>query len=103
VVQHATAAGDAIASEILDRAADELTSAASSVIERLSMRGDEFPVVLSGGIFAGIPALVPRLATRLPEVAPRGTMQLLAVEPAMGAVRLALAAARGDVAIPIYA
>ena len=102
VVQRAVDGGDAIASEILNRAASELTSAAASVIERLSMRGDEFRIVLSGGIFAGIPAMVPNVTARLPEVAPRSRVRLLDVEPAMGAVRLALAAARGDVSIPVY-
>src|SRR6187200_1436024 len=100
VVQRACDAGDAIASEILDRAAAELTSAASSVITRLDMRGEEFRIVLSGGIFAGIPALVPNINARLPEVAPRSRVRPLDVEPAMGAVRLALATAQGAVAMP---
>jgi N-acetylglucosamine kinase-like BadF-type ATPase len=102
VVQRAHEAGDAVASEILDRAATELTSAAASVIKRLDMRGDEFRIVLSGGIFTGIPALVPNVANRLPDIAPRSRVSRLAVEPAMGAVRLALAAARGEADIPLY-
>jgi len=102
VVQRAHNAGDAIASQILDRAAEELTSAASSVITRLNMRGDEFRIVLAGGIFTGIPALVPNVTARLPEVAPRSRARLLDVEPAMGAVRLALAAMRGEAAVPAY-
>jgi N-acetylglucosamine kinase-like BadF-type ATPase len=102
VVQRAVDAGDAVASEILDRAATELTSAAASVITRLNMRGDEFPVVLSGGIFAGIPWLVRGVGARLGEVAPRSHVTHLEVEPAMGAVRLAIATARGRVAVPVY-
>ena len=102
VVQRACDAGDAIASEILDRAAAELTSAASSVITRLDMRGEEFWIILSGGIFAGIPALVPNVSARLPEVAPRSRVRALDVEPALGAVRLALATAQGAVAVPVY-
>jgi N-acetylglucosamine kinase-like BadF-type ATPase len=101
-VQRACDAGDAIASEILARAAAELTSAAASVITRLDMRGDEFRVVLSGGIFAGIPALVSNVSARLPEVAPRSRVRLLDVEPAMGAVWLARAAAHGTAAVPVY-
>ena len=38
----------------------------------------------------------------LSEVAPRSAVRLLDVEPAVGAVRLALAAARGEVTIPSY-
>jgi N-acetylglucosamine kinase-like BadF-type ATPase len=102
VVQRASDAGDAIASEILDRAAAELTSAAASVITRLNMRGEEFPTVLSGGIFAAIPALVRNVSSRLREVAPRSRVRLLEVEPAMGAVHLALAVAQGAVQVPMY-
>jgi N-acetylglucosamine kinase-like BadF-type ATPase len=103
VVQRAVDAGDAVASDILDRAAAELAAAAASVINRLNMRGDEFRIVLAGGIFNGIPALVPNVSGRLPEIAPRSHVKLLDVEPAMGAVRLALAATRGEVAVPVYA
>ena len=93
---------DAIAAEILTRAGAELASAAASVIGRLAMRGDAFPTVLAGGIFRGIPWLVDDVTRRLSEIAPRTQVQRLEVEPAIGAVRLALAAARGSFAIPTY-
>jgi N-acetylglucosamine kinase-like BadF-type ATPase len=102
VVQRATEAGDAVAGEILDRAASELAAAAASVVTRLGMRGDVFPTVLAGGIFMGIPSLASGLMTRLAEVAPRSDVRRLEVEPARGAVTLALAAARGQVVIPAY-
>ena len=102
VVQHAMEAGDAVAGEILDRAASELAVAAASVVTRLGMRGDVFPTVLAGGIFKGFPSLATALTTRLGEVAPRSEVGLLHVEPARGAVTLALAAARGQVVIPTY-
>ncbi|HTM02542.1 MAG TPA: BadF/BadG/BcrA/BcrD ATPase family protein [Vicinamibacterales bacterium] len=102
VVEQAAGEGDAIAADILDRAATELASAASSVITRLDMRGDIFRIVLAGGIFGGIPSLVPQVTARLSEVAPRASVERLAVEPAIGAVRLALAAACGRVAVPSY-
>jgi N-acetylglucosamine kinase len=102
VVQRAADAGDAVASEILTRAGAELTAAAASVIGRLGMRGDVFRTVLAGGIFHAIPALVADVQTRLSEVAPRSETQLLDVEPAVGAVRLALAAAHGTVKVPAY-
>ena len=102
VVQRAMDAGDAVAATILDRAATELTTAAASVIERLNMRGDEFRVVLSGGIFAAIPALVPDVTARMAEVAPRSRVRLLDVEPAIGAVRLARASIQGEVSVPVY-
>lgn len=102
VVHRAAADGDAVAAEILDRAAAELASAAASVITRLDMRGEVFRIVLAGGIFAGIPSLVPDISARLSEVAPRARVARLEVEPAMGAVRLAIAATQGTVALPTY-
>lgn len=102
VVQRAADARDAVASEILTRAGAELAAAAASVIGRLGMRGDVFGTVLAGGIFHAIPALVADVQTRLSEVAPRSETQLLDVEPAVGAVRLALAAAQDRVTIPSY-
>jgi N-acetylglucosamine kinase-like BadF-type ATPase len=102
LVQQATDAGDAVASQILARAGGELAAAAASVITRLGMRGDAFPTVLAGGIFHGIPWLRRDVKRRLSEVAPRSAVRVLEVEPAVGAVRLALAAAKGTVAIPSY-
>jgi N-acetylglucosamine kinase-like BadF-type ATPase len=101
-VQRAADAGDATASEIIDRAARELATSAGSVITRLGMRGDPFPTVLSGGVFRGIPSLAGKVARQVAEIAPRSEVRPLDVEPAVGAVRLALAAARGPVAIPSY-
>jgi len=102
LVQEATDAGDAVAAQILVRAGGELAAAAASVITRLGMRGEAFPIVLAGGIFRGVPWLTGDVASRLAEVAPRSAVRLLDVEPAIGAVRLALAAARGVVAVPSY-
>lgn len=102
VVQHGADAGDAVAADILSRAAVELSASAASVITRLGMRGELFPTLLAGGVFRGVPSLGERVATHLAEVAPRSEVRRLEVEPAVGAVRLALAAARGAVAIPTY-
>ena len=102
LVQQATDAGDAVASQILARAGSELATAAASVITRLGMRGDAFPTVLAGGIFHGVPWLKGDVETRLSEVAPRSVVRVLDVEPAVGAVRLAIAATKGTVAIPPY-
>ena len=102
VVEHATRAGDAVAAEILGRAAGELVSAAASVVARLAMRGEVFQTVLAGGIFRGIPSLATDVEARMGDIAPRSTVRRLDVEPAYGAVRLALAATRGRVFIPSY-
>jgi N-acetylglucosamine kinase-like BadF-type ATPase len=102
VVRQASDAADPVAAEILARAAAELGVAASSVVHALGMRGSVFRAVLSGGTFRGIPALAKGVAARLSEIAPRSQVALLEVEPAEGAVRLALAAARGNVSLPRY-
>ena len=73
-----------------------------SVAARLSMRGDAFPFVLAGGVFRGLPWLGWELRRRLVEVAPRCEVRMLEEEPAVGAIRLALAAARGGARIPSY-
>ena len=102
LVHQAAANGDAVAAQILGRAGTELAAAAASVIARLGMRGDAFPTILAGGIFRGVPLLARDMETRLSEIAPRSTVRLLEAEPAVGAVRLALAAARGQVSVPSY-
>ncbi len=102
LVQTAMDRGDAVAADILTRAGAELAAAASSVISRLEMRGDVFPTILAGGIFRGVPWLAGDVTRRISEVAPRSEVRLLDVEPAMGAVRLAIAAAQGRATVPSY-
>jgi N-acetylglucosamine kinase-like BadF-type ATPase len=102
VVDRARAEGDVVAAEILRHASEELTRAASSVIERLQMRGDSFQIALSGSIFRLIPYLVEDVTQRLAEVAPRACVERLAVEPAVGAVHLALKELRGETRLPAY-
>ena len=102
IVQHAADRGDAVAAEIIERAAGELAAAAASVILRLDMRGDSFPTILAGGIFRGLPSLIGKVGGRIAEIAPRSDVRQLMAEPAQGAVTLALAAARGPVPIPVY-
>jgi glucosamine kinase len=102
VVERARAEGDVVAGEILRHASEELTRAAASVIERLQMRGTSFQTVLSGGMFRVIPWLVEDVRRRLAEVAPRATVSLLSVEPAMGALHLALGELRGGARLPSY-
>jgi N-acetylglucosamine kinase-like BadF-type ATPase len=87
-VAEAAASGDPAAREILDAAAAELSDAAQSVIRRLNLSGRPYDIVLSGGTFAAVPALVEAVASLLG--APLATVRLLTDEPATGAVRLAM-------------
>jgi N-acetylglucosamine kinase-like BadF-type ATPase len=102
VVEKARAAGDIVAGEILKQAGEELTRAAASVISRLEMRGLSFGTVLAGGMFRVIPWLAADVEQRLAEVAPRATVKTLDVEPATGAVRLAVRELRDGVRVPPY-
>jgi N-acetylglucosamine kinase-like BadF-type ATPase len=101
-VEAERAAGDPVAAAILEEAADELLAAASAVTARLGMREEPFAFILAGGVFAGVPWLGDRMSRRLPAIAPRCTVSRLPVEPALGAVRLALAEARGGAKVPPY-
>jgi glucosamine kinase len=102
IVQRAAVEGDAVATRILERAADELTLAARSVASQLEMRGDAFTFFLAGGVFRVVPWLGEELPRRLAEVAPRCQVEVLHEEPAVGAVWLALAEARGGAMVPRY-
>jgi hypothetical protein len=49
-----------------------------------------------------LPALREQLTRRLPDVAPRSHPRMLTEEPAVGAVRLAVAEAHGGARLPQY-
>ena len=86
----------------MSHAADELALAAASVITRLEMRGEQFPVLLAGGMLKESAWL----AVGGPPSNGRGRAardgRAATQEPAVGAVRLAIAEARGGVRVPPY-
>ncbi len=97
-----TDAVEALGQDMDEHAADELVLGARSVAFRLEMLGDPFLCVLAGGVFKAVPWLIGELSRRLQEVAPRAEVRLLQDEPAVGAVRLALAELSGGAQIPQY-
>ncbi|BCS33352.1 N-acetylmuramic acid/N-acetylglucosamine kinase [Luteitalea sp. TBR-22] len=101
LVQQARDAGDEVAANIASVAADELAAAVRSVVRQLELAGP-FPVVMAGGAFLAVPWLQDALRARLAETAPGGEVRLLTTDPAIGAVRLALAEARGGASLPSY-
>ncbi|NUR56583.1 MAG: ATPase, partial [Acidobacteria bacterium] len=101
-VQRAFTAGDAVAIGILRGAADQLEASAMSVARRLDLVGTQFPFVLAGGMFRAVPWLHDELDRRLTLASPKSRTFVLDVEPAAGAVRLAIAAARGSARVPVY-
>ncbi|HEX6214604.1 MAG TPA: BadF/BadG/BcrA/BcrD ATPase family protein [Vicinamibacterales bacterium] len=101
-VDRARLEGDLVAGEIMTDAANELATAAGSVITRLDMRGEQFPILLAGGMLKQSEWLAAEVLRRMAEVAPRSEVLPLTEEPVIGAVRLATAAATGRVRVPPY-
>ncbi len=102
LVQQSLDAGDAVACAIVEAAAAELTRSAEAVATHLGMTDDQFTFVLAGGVFRGVPWLTGALDARLPRIAPRSATMRLEAEPAIGAVRLAVAEAEGKLVLPHY-
>jgi N-acetylglucosamine kinase-like BadF-type ATPase len=101
-VQQARDEGDAAAATILELAAQELVRAAGSVTAQLNLADEEFTFVLAGGMFKAVPWLREQLERELPSIAPRSHVLHLEVEPAFGAVRLAVAEIHGGARLPLY-
>jgi N-acetylglucosamine kinase-like BadF-type ATPase len=87
LVEEAARDGDESARELLDQAAFHLASAARAVASQLSFPGS-FSMVLAGGAFRACPSLFQRMED-CPDL-PRARVVRLEVEPARGAVTLAL-------------
>jgi N-acetylglucosamine kinase-like BadF-type ATPase len=88
LVETACGEGDEAAQTLMDQAAKHLASAARSVTHQLDFP-DRHPIVLAGGAFKACPSLVPRIDDLLDDL-PNVEVKLLDVEPAVGAVTLAL-------------
>jgi N-acetylglucosamine kinase-like BadF-type ATPase len=88
LVQAAHDEGDEVAATLLEAAGRELGLAARSVARQLDLGTEEFPVVLAGGVFKGCPSIVDSLSRQLD--IPMARPAVLTVEPARGAITLAL-------------
>ena len=88
LVETASADGDEVAETLMDQAAKHLASAARAVANHLTFP-DPYPIVLAGGAFKACPSLSPRVEIMLDDL-PDVEVRLLTVEPAVGAVTLAL-------------
>jgi N-acetylglucosamine kinase-like BadF-type ATPase len=99
-VEAAALEDDPVAQRILAIGAIELADAAASVAARLGLTA--CAIVLAGRVLLSLETLRSRLIARLVERLPDSTPKLLDAEPAHGAVRLAIAAARGRLAVPSY-
>src|SRR5688572_20021536 len=101
-VQHSRDEGDQVAAGILNRAVDELITAATAVMMRLELTETEFTFVLAGGMFHAVPWLCNQMQLLLPALAHNSKVMRLEEEPALGAVRLAIAELRGRTRLPVY-
>ena len=90
LVQQAADLGDGEAQSIVDEAVREFARALESVIGRLDLAGESFRLVLSGGLWKAVPVLRQDAEKFVRKVAPWAEVHELDVEPARGAIALAL-------------
>jgi glucosamine kinase len=88
LVETASADGDEAAETLMDQASKHLASAARAVADHLDFP-DPYPIVLAGGALKACPSLAPRITKLLDDLSD-AEVRLLDVEPATGAVTLAL-------------
>jgi len=92
-VTKTAAEGDAVAEEILDRAAEELAAMVAAVASRLGFSSAAFPLAMAGGALLRAEGLQSRVADRLRmldlDPAPCRSVE----SPVVGAVTLARAEA----------
>ena len=100
IVQMAAEDGDRVAGAIIDTGASELSAAAFAVADRLQL--EACPIVLAGGIFRAVPRMREAVTQRLSARLWGSVSRMLEVEPALGAVRLALRVAAGERVVPKY-
>ena len=89
VVALAADSKDSVATEIIYSSAIGLSNLAASVIGRLGMKDQEFPLVKCGGVFGHSRILDAQLNSALASGAPHAKLSYLEIPPATGAARLA--------------
>ena len=92
-VSEAAEAGDPVAQEIFNTAAEELARMVWAVAAKLDLAGGPFPLALAGGVLLGSEPLRQRVAEQLASCRLEATPLRLVAEPVLGAVQLAAALA----------
>jgi N-acetylglucosamine kinase-like BadF-type ATPase len=83
--------GDAVATAVVERQAEEIVALAVAALTRLDLLDDAVPVVLGGGVLAaGHRMLLDGVEQRLAARAPKATMSLVRSRPVLGAALLTL-------------
>ncbi|WP_441249886.1 N-acetylglucosamine kinase [Kitasatospora sp. McL0602] len=94
------AAGDAVARELIDRQADEITRLAVVALTRLDLLATPTPVVLGGGVLASRhPLLIDNVLARLAAAAPLAAPRIVIAPPVLGAALLGLDHLNAPVAV----
>jgi len=84
-------AGDPIAADVVRRQATEVVALAVAAMRRLDVLGEEFDVVLGGGVLtAGHAMLMDEITRLLREQAPRASATVVGTPPVVGAALLGL-------------
>jgi N-acetylglucosamine kinase-like BadF-type ATPase len=94
VVIEAAEAGDAVASGIIDQAAQELADMAASVARQLGLTDRPFPLAQAGGVLTGSAMVQRQLEAKMRMLGLSLEAIRLAAEPARGALKLAAQYAR---------
>ena len=90
----AAAAGDDVATGLVDHLADEVTTMVTALLRRLRLLTADPDVILGGGTLrADHPPLLSRITAGIHAAAPRAAVRLLDVPPVYGAVVTALSLA----------
>ncbi len=85
------AAGDAVASALVERLAQEVVAMASVALNRLGLLDEEAPVLLGGSVLAARhPQLNDRIAALLAARAPKAEVRVVTEPPVLGAALLGL-------------
>ncbi|MGW4253913.1 N-acetylglucosamine kinase [Streptomyces californicus] len=85
------AAGDAVASALVERLAEEVVAMASVALNRLGLLEEEAPVLLGGSVLAARhPQLNDRIAALLTARAPKVEVRVVTEPPVLGAALLGL-------------
>lgn len=95
VIVEAADGGDTVAREILSTSAKNLAGIVSTLIRRLKIENESFPLAKTGGVFAHSTLLNSEIDQLLHTIAPEAKISVLELSPAVGAARLALRLAAG--------
>ena len=83
--------GDAVARQVVERLAGEISVMAITAMRRLDLTGLATPVVLGGGVItARNPLLISGITRQLAEAAPAAEVRVIDVPPVAGAALLGL-------------